>query len=106
MPGTGLRDPLGLLYLIPVTTLCCNPYFTDEQTEAQSGKATYPRSHSQEMVKLMGFRVDFLTLNLILEAPYLGFRELSWKNPLALSPPAPPRLQAGSPLGSYPLFCD
>lgn len=44
MPGTGLRDPLGLLYLIPVTTLCCNPYFTDEQTEAQRlrGEGTWP----------------------------------------------------------------
>lgn len=65
VPGTGLRD----FQLMLATTLCGSLHFVDEHTEAQSGKASYPRSHSLEIVKLTGSRVG-LTFN-------LGRRELS-----------------------------
>lgn len=58
------------------TTLCCNLRFVEEHTAAQSGKATYPRPHSLERVKLTGSRVG-LTFNLELEAAPLGRRALS-----------------------------
>ena len=49
VPGTGLKTP--------ATTLCYNPCLTNEQTESQSGKAAYPESHSQQMVKLQGSKL-------------------------------------------------
>lgn len=65
MPGTGLRD----LHLMLATILCGRLRFAEEHIETQSGKASYPRSHSLEMVKLTGSSVG-LTIN-------LGRRELS-----------------------------
>ena len=49
VPGTGLKTP--------ATTLCYNPCLTNEHTESQSGKAAYPESHSQQMVKLQGSKL-------------------------------------------------
>lgn len=65
---------------------------------------------SHTMAMLTGSRIDFLTLNLKLEAAHLGCRELGWKDPLKPQGPpdghCPTGLQGENPLVSPPILCD